>query len=70
MSFHYEHLIVLTRMTVSPGYTMKYYCGVQTISCFLLKFVDQEAFKETVFEEKKDEEKEIEDEEEEIGELL
>ena len=42
----------------------------QTINCFMLKFVDQEAFKETVFEEKKDEEKEIEDEEEEIGELL
>ena len=33
----------------------------QTINCFMLKFVDQEAFKETVFEEKKDEEKEIED---------
>lgn len=32
-------------------------------------FVDQEAFKETVFEEKKDEEKEIEDEEEEIVEI-
>ncbi|PFX23757.1 Thioredoxin domain-containing protein 3-like [Stylophora pistillata] len=37
--------------------------------CDRVPFVDQEAFKETVFEEKKDEEKEIEDEEEEIVEL-
>ena len=33
------------------------------------QFVDQEALKEPVFDEKKDEEKEIEEEEEELGEL-
>ena len=33
------------------------------------QFVDQEALKEPVYDEKKDEEKEIEEEEEELGEL-
>lgn len=37
--------------------------------CFY-QFVDQEALKEPVHDEKKDEEKEIEEEEEELGELM